>query len=59
MVDIMDVYKSLNISIRTLIKNPGMLKVVPDHLKTKTMCTYAVTKLSYLLIYVPDQYKTQ
>ena len=33
--DIMDVCKSLNISIRTVIKNPEMLKFVPDHLKIK------------------------
>ena len=31
----MDVYKSLNISIVTVMKNPKMLKFVPDHLKTK------------------------
>ena len=35
MVDIMDIYKSLNISIGTVMKNPEMLKLVPDHLKTK------------------------
>ena len=35
MVDIMDIYKSLNISIVTVMKNPEMLKFVPDHLKTK------------------------
>ena len=34
MVDIMDIYKSLNISIETVMKNPEMLKFVPDHLKT-------------------------
>ena len=31
----MDVYKYLNINIGTVIKNPNMLKLVPDHLKTK------------------------
>ena len=31
----MDIYKSLNISIGTIMKNPEMLKFVPDHLKTK------------------------
>ena len=31
----MDVYKSLNISIGAAMKNLEMLKVVPDHLKTK------------------------
>ena len=35
MIDVMDVYKSLNISIGTVMKNPEMLKFVPDHLKTK------------------------
>ena len=38
MVDIMDIYKSLNISIRKVMKNPEMLKFVPDHLKYKKMC---------------------
>ena len=59
MVDIMDVHKSLNVSIRTVMKNPEMLKFVPNHLKTKKMCKHAVKKLPYLLRYVPDQYKTQ
>ena len=35
MVDIMDIYKSLNISVGTVMKNSEMLKFVPDHLKTK------------------------
>ena len=35
MVDSMDIYKSLNINIRTIMKNPEMFKFVPDHLKTK------------------------
>ena len=30
----MDIYKSLNISFVTVMKNPEMLKFVPDHLKT-------------------------
>ena len=33
----MGFYKSLNINIETLLKNPEMLKFVPDHLKTKKM----------------------
>ena len=59
MVDIMNVYKSLNISIRTKMKNQEMLEFVPDHVKTKKMCKHAVEKLHYLLRYVPDYYKTQ
>ena len=50
-VDIINVYKSLNITFETVIKNPEMLKFVPDHLKTK--------KQSYLLRNVSDKYKTQ
>ena len=42
MVDIIDNYKSLNISIGTVIKNPEMLKFDPDHLKTKKMCKHAL-----------------
>ena len=34
----MDVYKSLNTNIGTVIKNPEMLKFVPDHPKNKKMC---------------------
>ena len=49
MVGIMDVYKSLNISTITVMKNPEMLKFVPNHLKTKNMCKHAVKKLLYLL----------
>ena len=41
------------------MKNPEMLKNLPDHLKTKKMCKHAVKKLPYLLRYVPDQCKTQ
>ena len=31
-----------------------MLKFVPDHLNTKTICDHAVKTLPNLLIYVPD-----
>ena len=58
MVNIIDIYKFLNISIGIVMKNPGMLKLVPYHLKTKNMCKYAVKKLPYPLRYIPDQYKT-
>ena len=44
MVDSMYVYKSLNIIIGTVMKNPEMLEFVPDHLKTKIFCKHAVTK---------------
>ena len=35
MSDSMDIYKCLNISIGTVMKNPEMLKFVLDHLRTK------------------------
>ena len=54
MVNIMDVCKSLDISIGTVIKDPKMIKSVLDHLKIKRMCNHAVTKLSYLIRCVPD-----
>ena len=54
MVDIMDIHKSLNISIVTVMKNTEIIKFVLDHLKTKKMCRHAVKKLPYLLRYVPD-----
>ena len=48
MVDIIDIYKSLSISIGTVIKNPEMLKFIPDYLKIKKMCKHAAKKLPYL-----------
>ena len=47
-------YKSLKVRIQVIIKNPEMLKFIPDHLKTKKMCKYAVKKLSLIIRYVPD-----
>ena len=44
MVDSMDIYKSLNITIGTAMKNPEILKFVPNHLKTKKMCKHPVEK---------------
>ena len=37
MVDIMENYKSLHVSIGAEMTHPEMLKFVPDHLKTKKM----------------------
>ena len=46
--------KSLKISIGAIMKNPKMLRFVPDDLKTKKMCKNAVKKLLFLIRYVPD-----
>ena len=54
MVDNICTHKSININIGTALKNRGMLKLVPYHLKTRKMCKHAVKKLPYLLRYVSD-----
>ena len=54
----MDIYKSLNISIVTVMKSPEMLKFVPDHVETKNMREHPVKKLPFLIRYVPNKYKT-
>ena len=54
----MIIYKSVKVSIGTFIKNPKMLKFVPDPLKTKKMCKHAVKKLPFLIRYVLDRCKT-
>ena len=45
----MDIYKSLNISTGTVMRNPEMLKFVSDHLKTKQMCKHAVQHLPFVI----------
>ena len=42
MVDGIDIYKSLNINIGRVMKNPEMLKFVLNHLKTKIRCKHEV-----------------
>ena len=59
MVDSMDIYKSFNINIGTVMKNLEMLKLVSNLLKTKKLCNHAFQILPYLFRYIPDQYKTQ
>ena len=51
--------KSLKTSIGVKIKNPEMLKFIPDHLKTKKMGKNTVKKLPLVIRFVPDRYKTQ
>ena len=43
------------------MKNPEMLKFVPDNLKTKKICNYTVKKLPFVIRYVhaTDQYDTR
>ena len=49
MVDIMSIYNSSSIRAVTVMKIPETLRFIPDHLKTKRMCKYAVKK-NYLSI---------
>ena len=55
----MDIYKSLKLSIGAVVKNPEMLKFIPDHLETEKMCKYTVKKLPFLIRYVRGQNKAQ
>ena len=48
MIDIMDIHKSLDINVGTVMKNPEILKFGPDHLKLKK---YIGTQLKNYLIY--------
>ena len=42
MVNITDIYKSLHISIGTIMKNIEILKLICDILKIKTKCKHPV-----------------
>ena len=44
----MGMYKSLDISIGTVMRNTEMINFFPDHLKTKKMFKHVVEKLPYL-----------
>ena len=52
-------YKTLEIIIGTIIKNPEILKFVPNYLKAKKMCKNAVKKLLFVLMCFLDPFKTQ
>ena len=43
----MDIYKSVKISIGTLMKNPEMSKFVLYLLENKKMCKHAVKKITF------------
>ena len=49
-----DNYKDFKISIEAILKNPEMLKLIPDHLKTKKMCKNTVKKSALEIMHVPD-----
>ena len=39
-------------------KNQEMLKLVSNHSKTKKMCKNEVKKFTFVIVYVPNQFKT-
>ena len=45
-------YKSLRISIGSIMKNPEILRLVLDHLKTKKMFKKAVSKSPFLISFL-------
>ena len=51
--------KTLKVSIRTIINNPEMLWLVPDHLKTEKTEKYAIKKFTFVIKYGPDKFKTK
>ena len=64
MVDIIDVFKSLDISFVTVMKNPEILKFVPDQLRyvsdqynTEQMCDKTILENGEILKSVPYCYK--
>ena len=50
-------YKSLKISIGSIIKNPEMQRFVPYHLENQKICKRAVKELLFVVRYVPGRYK--
>ena len=54
-----DNYETLKISFRAIIKNPEVLRFVPNHRNTKSMCKNTVKKLPFGIMYFPDLYKAQ
>ena len=43
---------SIEISIGAIIKNPKMLRIVPDHLKAKKMYKNAIRNVPFVIRYV-------
>ena len=44
-----DIYKLSKVSVEEIIKYPRILKLVPDHLKTKKKCKNAAKKLTFVI----------
>ena len=59
MVDSIDIYKSINVRIGTIIKITFLLRYNPDQHKTPQMCDKAILENGGTLKSVPDFYKNQ
>ena len=51
MVDSMDIYKSLNINIGIVMKNPEMLKFVPSLVKTVFFIFFVLVYIKWLIVW--------
>ena len=47
--------KILKISIGAIIKDPEMLRLVPDRFTTKKMCKHTFQKLPFLIMFLMDK----
>ena len=54
-----DNYKTLKVSVEAIIKNLEMLIFFLIHLRLKPCIKNAVKKLSFVIMYVPNRFKTQ
>ena len=50
----MDIYKFVKINIGSVMINPEMLKLIPNHFKPKKLCKNADAKLPFVIQYVPN-----
>ena len=55
----MDIYKFVKINIGSVIINPEILKLIPNHFKPKKLCKNADAKLPFVIQYVPNWQKTR
>ena len=55
----LDNFKTLKISIGTIMKDPEMLRFIPDHLKAIKMSKTVVRKLPFIITYVPNCFNTK
>ena len=57
--DILDQFKTQEMSAKAVDENRWCFRYVPDQSKTQEMCYKVVTQHPLCLEYVPDQYKSK